>query len=98
MTVYKPKTQFTAWWDMRNVGRKKWAEGLVILNLVEGPRLTTDRYFALPSEPQPGERIRLSIEVTAPAKEGTYLTTWGLKNTRSGRHFCFFTLNIVVKK
>ncbi|GAB4485217.1 MAG: hypothetical protein Fur0016_10010 [Anaerolineales bacterium] len=97
-TVFKPKAQFTAWWDMRNVGQKKWAEGIVVISLVEGPRLTTDRFFPLPSEPKPWEQIRLRLEMTAPAQEGTYLMTWGLKNTRSNRHFCFFTINIVVKK
>ncbi len=97
-TVFKPKAQFTAWWDMRNVGQKKWAEGIVVISLVEGPRLTTDRFFPLPSEPKPWEQIRLRLEMTAPAQEGTYLMTWGLKNTRSNRHFCFFKINIVVKK
>lgn len=97
-TVFKPKAQFTAWWDMRNVGQKKWADGIVVVSLVEGPRLTTDRFFPLPSEPKPWEKIRVRLEMTAPAQEGTYLMTWGLRNTRSNRHFCFFTINIVVKK
>ncbi len=97
-TVFRPKTQFTAWWDMRNVGRKKWADGIVVVSLVEGPRLTTDRFFPLPSEPKPGEQIRLRLEMTTPAQEGTYQMVWGLRNTRSNRHFCFFTINIVVKK
>lgn len=97
-TVFKPKTQFTAWWDMRNVGQKKWAEGIVIVSLVEGPRLTSDRFYPLPSEPKPWEYIRLRLEMTTPAQEGTYQMTWGLRNTRSNRHFCFFTINIVVKK
>lgn len=97
-TVFKPKAQFTAWWDMMNVGRKKWGGELVVVSLVEGPRLTSDRFFPLPSEPKPGEKIRLRLEMTAPTQEGTYQITWGLKNTRANRHFCFFTINIVVKK
>lgn len=97
-TVFKPKTQFSAWWNMRNVGQKKWSDGIVVVSLVEGPRLTNNRFFSLPSEPRSGEQIRLRLEMTTPAQEGTYLMTWGLKNTRSGRHFCFFTINIVVKK
>ncbi len=97
-TVFKPKAQFTAWWDMRNVGQKKWAEGLVVISLVEGVRLTNNRFFPLPSEPRSGEQIRIRLEMTAPAQDGTYLMTWGLRNTRSNRHFCFFTINIVVKK
>lgn len=97
-TVFKPKAQFTAWWDMRNVGQKRWVEGIVAVSLVEGRRLTSDRFYSLPSEPRAGEQVRVRLEMTAPAQEGTYLMTWGLRNLRSNRHFCFFTINIVVKK
>ncbi len=98
MTVFKPKQQFTAWWDMTNVGQKKWHREIVVASLVEGQKLSTDRILPLPSEPRRGESMRLKIEMTAPVQEGTYLMTWGLKNTRSNRHFCFFTINIIVKK
>lgn len=97
-TVFRPKQQFTAWWDMRNVGQKRWVEGVVAVSLVEGRRLTSDRFYSLPSEPRAGEQVRVRLEMTAPAEEGTYLMTWGLRNLRSNRHFCFFTINIVVKK
>lgn len=97
-TVFKPKERFTAWWDMRNVGQKRWGEGIVAVSLVEGRRLTSDRFYSLPSEPRAGEQVRVRLEMTAPAQEGTYLMTWGLRNLRSNRHFCFFTINIVVRK
>lgn len=97
-TVFKPKHQFTAWWDMRNVGKKKWDNELVVAYLVDGMRMSPDRYQALPSQPRPGESMRLRIEMITPVQEGTYLMTWGLRNMRSNRHFCFFTINIIVKK
>jgi hypothetical protein len=97
-TVFKPKYKFTAWWDMRNVGQKKWADGLVIVSLVEGKKMTSDRTYALRSEPKPGERIRVQLEMETPTEEGPYTMIWGLKNTRSNRHFCFFTIEIIVKK
>lgn len=97
-TILKPKYQFTAWWDLRNVGKKKWGNDVVVASLVEGMRMSTDRFLPLPSEPRPGESMRLKIEMITPVQEGTYLMTWGLKNTRSNRHFCFFTINIIVKK
>ncbi|MCS6994075.1 MAG: NBR1-Ig-like domain-containing protein [Anaerolineales bacterium] len=98
LTVFKPGYRFTAWWDIRNVGRKKWQSGVVLASLVEGMKLSEDRFYELPSEPKPGESLRLRIEIKTPPDEGTYLTTWGLRVTRTGRHFCFFTLNIIVKK
>ena len=97
-TVFKPKYQFTAWWDLKNVGQKKWGNDVVIASLVEGMRMSADRFQALPSEPKPGESIRLRVEMKTPPDEGTYLMTWGLKSLRSNRHFCFFTINIIVKK
>ncbi len=97
-TVFTPKYQFTAWWDIKNVGRKKWDSDVVTAYLIEGVRMASDRYASLPSEPKPGESVRLRIEMVTPAQEGTYLTTWGLLNARTNRHFCFFTLKIIVKK
>lgn len=98
LTVFKPGHQFTAWWDIRNVGRKKWHNDVVLLSLVDGPKLSQDRFYPLPGEPRPGESLRVRVEIKTPPDEGTYLTTWGLRVTRTGRHFCFFTLNIIVKK
>ncbi len=98
MTVFKPKYQFTVWWDLRNAGQKKWHSDVVIASLVDGMRMSTDRTYPLPSEPKPGESTRLKIEMVTPPQEGTYLMTWGLKNLRTNRHFCFFTINIIVKK
>lgn len=97
-TVFQPGYRFTAWWDIRNVGRKKWHNDVVFLSLVEGPKLSEDRFYPLPGEPKPGESLRVRVEIKTPPDEGTYLTTWGLRVTRTGRHFCFFTLNIIVKK
>ncbi|PWH12088.1 MAG: hypothetical protein DDG60_14905 [Anaerolineae bacterium] len=98
LTVFKPNYRFTAWWDILNVGKKKWHQDVVFASLVEGMKISEDRFYSLPAEPKSGERVRLKIEMKTPPDEGTYLITWGLRVTRTGRHFCFFTLNIIVKK
>lgn len=97
-TVFKPKYQFTAWWDLKNVGQKKWNQEVVVAYLVDGMRMSPDRYQNLPAEPRPGESVRLKIEMKTPPEEGTYMMTWGLRNMRTKRYFCFFTINIIVKK
>lgn len=98
LTVFKPKYRFTAWWDVINVGQKNWAEGVVSLSLVDGMNMSNDRTVPIEADVKRGEQARLRLEMETPKEEGVYKMTWGLKNLRSNRHFCFFTIDIVVKK
>jgi len=97
-TVFPPKYQFTAWWDVINVGQKNWATGVVVLSLVDGIKLSDNRTEPLAADVKRGETVRLKLEMKTPSEPGVYNMTWGLKNLRSNRHFCFFTVNIIVKK
>ncbi len=98
LTVLKPKYQFTMWWELSNAGKKSWESDGVLLSLVEGKKLSKDRTASLPFDVSVGQKVRVQIEMETPKEPGTYQMTWGLLNLRSNRHFCFFTLTIVVKK
>jgi hypothetical protein len=97
-TTYSPNSSFTVWWDVINAGTKKWQNGLVLISLVEGKRMSVERHYSMPSDVAPGEKVRLKVEMQTPKQEGVYKMTWGLESTPLERHFCFFTLLIVVKK
>jgi hypothetical protein len=96
-TVYPQKTSFTAWWDLTNAGTKKWKEEIIIVSLVEGKRMTANRWIQLPANVEPGETYRLKLEMVTPAYPDDFVMTWGLQVGANSRHFCFFTLHVIVK-
>lgn len=97
LTIYPQKYSFTAWWDLTNAGLKKWNEDTVILSLVDGLRMAASRFVPLGVNVAPGETTRLKLEMITPKYPGAFLMTWGLRTKSSDRHFCYFTIYVIVK-
>ncbi|MDH5506841.1 MAG: NBR1-Ig-like domain-containing protein [Anaerolineae bacterium] len=86
-TSIDPGVTFTKTWRVRNSGESTWTTGY---NLVfdQGSRMGAPDIIPIPREVRPGESVDLSIEFTAPAASGEYVSHWKLRNT-AGELFGF---------
>jgi hypothetical protein len=81
-TVLSPGTAFVKTWRVRNDGTCPWGrpdDALRSLVLVGGTRLGAPATVPIPADIPPGFTADLSINFTAPAAPGTYLSEWKLQ-------------------
>ncbi len=78
-TKLRPGEQFTKVWRLQNVGSCPWTSDY---NLVwfSGEQLGASLSIPLSGNTAPGESADLSVEMKAPATEGTYQSWWKLRN------------------
>ncbi len=88
-TIMLPKQRFTKTWELQNVGVVPWVgrvlkcadADLVVfkrdgeLMQVANPPVPDEQVIEVPLT-APGETVRLSMDFTAPALPGTYLSYW----------------------
>jgi uncharacterized protein YkwD len=76
-TVVPANDKFTKIWKLQNTGRCTWT-GYTIA-FVSGDRMSSPDTAPVP-ETEPGKPVDVSIELTAPATDGTYLGNYELHN------------------
>lgn len=77
---------FTKTWKIKNEGTCTWNSNYKI-EYYSGERLNTNISYALTSTSvAPGELLEISIQMTAPAAQGDYISNWILKNA-TGQYF-----------
>ena len=103
-TIFEPGETFTKTWRLKNVGSCAWTSGYDIVfsggDAMDAPasvQITTGTV-------NPGQNVDVSVDMTAPAAEGTYRGNWklrepgdeifGIENSSSG----FFWVEIEVKE
>ena len=80
---------FTKIWRVKNVGTCTWTTSYDLV-YVDGEKFGAKNAVSLPASVGPGKTIDLSIQLTAPNKNGDYTGYWKLRNT-SGIQFGFGT-------
>lgn len=74
-----PNATFTKTWRLRNVGTCPWGPGYALVfdsgNIMNGPASV-----ALSGAVAPGATVDLSVDLKAPATNGTYRGNWKLRN------------------
>jgi hypothetical protein len=70
---------FTKTWRIKNTGTCTWTTAYDII-FVSGERLGGKNAVALPATVGPGRSVDISIQLTAPNREGRYRGYWKLRN------------------
>ncbi len=84
-TAFDPQKAFVKTWRLKNSGSCTWDEDYTV-RFVDGTNLAAKSQYDLPSEVKPGETVDISINMTAPKSNGTYLSEWKLYSD-SGQAF-----------
>jgi len=80
---------FTKTWRIKNVGTCTWTTSYDLV-YVGGEKFDAKNAVSLPINVGPGKTVDLSIQLTAPSKNGDYTGYWKLRNA-SGIQFGFGT-------
>jgi uncharacterized protein YkwD len=83
-SAFNQQEKFTKTWRVRNEGSCSWGTGYQLV-LVDGDRIDGPDAIPLPAA-APMEVVDISIQLTAPALPGSYLSQWGFM-TPDGRAF-----------
>jgi hypothetical protein len=75
-----PGEAFVKTWQIRNEGTCIWSTDYE-LAFVEGDSLGAPEAIALTGDVDPGDQVDLSVNMVAPATEGTYKGEWMLRNS-----------------
>ena len=73
-------TTFTKTWRLQNVGTCSWTTSYALV-FVNGDGLGANTTVGMGKSVNPGESIDISVNMTAPNKEGHYRGYWKLRNT-----------------
>lgn len=103
-TIFEPGETFTKTWRLKNVGSCAWTSGYDIV-FSGGDAMDAPASVQLTSGTvNPGQNVDISVDMTAPATEGTYRGNWklrepgdelfGIENSSSG----LFWVEIEVKE
>jgi len=84
-TRFNPGADFTKTWQLQNAGSCTWDEDFSLV-FVDGDQLGGDDSVPLPDEVEPGERVNVSVDLTAPQNPGEYRGEWMLEDD-SGEQF-----------
>jgi len=77
-TVYKPGTNFTKTWTIKNEGTCTWDSSYRLI-FWSGDSMGGATYYDLPEIVPPGDDIPISILLQAPPTEGLYTGYWRLQ-------------------
>ena len=78
-TIYTPGVVFTKTWQFKNIGSCEWTSDYRLI-FASGKQMAGSDSIALPGKVRPGESVNLSIELTAPSKDGKYRGYWMLRS------------------
>jgi hypothetical protein len=66
-------------WTVKNVGTSNWTTAY-LLRFYSGEQMGAPATVAFPKEVKPNDTVELSLNMTAPALQGLYLSNWVLTN------------------
>lgn len=72
-------TKFTKAWRLQNTGTCSWTSSYALV-FVSGDTMNGPTIVSLPGNVNPGQTIDLSVDLTAPVKDGHYRGYWKLRN------------------
>ena len=79
-TIYAPGAKFIKTWTLRNAGTCTWTAQYALVFL-SGNAMGTSAAQTLTADPvKPGDKVTLSIQLTAPQVAGTYRADFKLRN------------------
>ncbi len=78
-TIFQPGEEFTKTWRLVNLGDCAWSEDYAIV-WFSGEPMGSSRILFLDVPVQPGAIVDLSVEMTAPQKNGLYQSNWKIRN------------------
>jgi hypothetical protein len=93
-TVVDAGDSFTKTWRFRNIGTCSWTPSYALV-FMNGESMSGPSVQALSGNVNPGQTVDLSVELTAPASNGTHVGNWGLRNA-AGVIFAHFYVQIKV--
>lgn len=94
-TIIAPSANFTKTWRLKNIGACSWTPSYAIV-FASGEAMSGPATQALAANVNPGQTVDLSVNLKAPASNGTYTGNWRLRNA-SGVTFTNFYVRIKVQ-
>ncbi len=95
-TSFKPRTDFNATWQVKNIGTKSWDHTSIDFIYLSGAKTYKVAGYDLSSDVSKGSTTDLVVDMIAPKASGTYTTTWAL-SVGPNKTFCSMSLTIVVQ-
>ena len=85
-------------WTLLNSGTKKWDANEVAVVYVRETKLTPPgaKKKLFTHDIKVGETVTVGVNIYTPDTFGHYKSVWGLREIRTGRVFCTFTIKIYV--
>ena len=77
-TTFSANTRFTKTWRVRNSGECTWGAGYLFVH-IEGPLMGAPESVLTPIGVAPGQSVDISVNFTAPAAGGTYVSRWQMQ-------------------
>ena len=78
-SIYTSNATFTKTWQLMNIGTCTWSTSYSIV-YVSGEKFGATLSVPLPNAVAPGESVKVSVPMTAPAASAKYRGNWQLKN------------------
>lgn len=94
-TIIAPSAGFTKTWRLKNVGACSWTPSYAVI-FASGEAMNGPATQALAGNVNPGQTVDLSVNLKAPASNGTYTGNWRLRNA-NGVAFTQFYVRIKVQ-
>jgi hypothetical protein len=94
-TVFDPREDFDAFWEVRNTGDNTWDANSIDYRYARGDEIHQQEIYDLPDNVGAGRRIDLGVDMRAPNRAGTYTTTWQVRMGRTV--LCSMSLTIIVR-
>ena len=94
-TIVAPNANFTKTWRLKNIGTCSWTPSYAIV-FMNGEAMSGPATQALTGNVNAGQTVDLSVNLKAPASNGTYTGNWRLRNG-SGVTFTNFYVRIKVQ-
>jgi hypothetical protein len=84
-TIFKPGENFTKTWRLINAGTATWTTAYSLV-FFSGEQMGGAALTPLPTQVPAGQTVDLSIQLTAPSREGKFTGYWMLRNA-AGTNF-----------
>jgi hypothetical protein len=83
-TVFGSGNSFTKTWQLKNVGTCTWSSSYSLV-FDSGSQMGGPASVPLPASTVPGASVNISVNLQAPATDGSYTGFWGLTNSSGAR-------------
>jgi hypothetical protein len=93
-TLFNECDDFTKTWVLRNTGRCTWTTDYKLV-FISGNSMSGDISSSLPYDVPPGGIVEVSVDLTAPSRDGTYKGNWAIVSDDGYRFANFWVLIFV---